>query len=285
MRSSFPTLTPGFWRNRRSPKLTAGCWWSTGSRIYASISEAAMESDRETREPGRADATPVRAHCMRKARCTSSQTAVNLYTIFRLRPRRSHRFARQIDMSTPNRQSACVPCFAPPTAENPALAFEPAQGTDSRSIPGLDYYGACRSANNSTGDFFKFIALDGRRLLASIGETPGPVMSPRAMMTAVQAHFPGVAASGPDSLAAAASRLNRALCDVASDGSLTTLFCACIDPLRRVLRYLSAGHESALLFRATHFSAHRLEPTGTVLGLTSRTVYRSEERRVGRESR
>jgi sigma-B regulation protein RsbU (phosphoserine phosphatase) len=99
------------------------------------------------------------------------------------------------------------------------------------------------------------------------------------MMTAVQAHFPGVAASGPDSLAAAASRLNRALCDVASDGSLTTLFCACIDPLRRVLRYLSAGHESALLFRATHFSAHRLEPTGTVLGLTSRTVYR--QRSVG----
>jgi sigma-B regulation protein RsbU (phosphoserine phosphatase) len=182
-------------------------------------------------------------------------------------------------MSTPNRQSACVPFFAPPTAENPALAFEPAPGTDSRSIPGLDYYGACRSANNSTGDFFKFIPLDGRRLLASIGETPGPGMSPRAMMTAVQAHFPGVAASGPDSLAAAASRLNRALCDVASDGSLTTLFCACIDPLRRVLRYLSAGHESALLFRATHFSAHRLEPTGTVLGLTSRTVYR--QRSVG----
>jgi sigma-B regulation protein RsbU (phosphoserine phosphatase) len=148
-----------------------------------------------------------------------------------------------------------------------------------RSIPGVDYYGACRPASRSTGDFFEFSPLDGRRLFASIGQTPGPGMSSRAVMAAVGALFRGVATSGPDALAVAASRLNRALCDVASDGSLTALFCACIDPLRHVLRYLSAGYESALLFRASRFSAHRLEPTGTVLGLTSRSVYR--QRSVG----
>jgi sigma-B regulation protein RsbU (phosphoserine phosphatase) len=138
----------------------------------------------------------------------------------------------------------------------------------------LDYYGACRPCGATSGDFFEFIPLDGRRLLAAIGQTAGPGVSSVTMMAAVKAHFRGIVSGGPDALAAAASRLNRALCDVASDGSLTTLFCACLDPLRRVLRYLSAGHESALLFRANHLHVHRLEPTGTVLGLTSRTVYR-----------
>ena len=132
----------------------------------------------------------------------------------------------------------------------------------------------CRRAGGGCGDFFAFVPLDGRRLLAAIGQTPGPGMSSSTMVTAVTAHFRGVVSSGPDALAAAASRLNHALCDVASDGSLTTLFCACFDPLRRALRYLSAGHESALLFRASRLRAHRLEPTGTVLGLTARTVYR-----------
>ncbi|MGB9457243.1 MAG: SpoIIE family protein phosphatase [Bryobacteraceae bacterium] len=152
---------------------------------------------------------------------------------------------------------------------------------ESASIPNLDYFGACRPAGNVCGDFFEFIPLDGRRLFASIGETPGPGMSSRAVMTAVGAHFRGIAAGGPGALAVAASRLNRALCDVASDGSLTTLFCACIDPLRRALRYLSAGHESALLLRANRWRVHRLEPTGTVLGLTSRTVYRQRTLALG----
>ena len=145
---------------------------------------------------------------------------------------------------------------------------------ESRWIPGLDYYGACRSAGNASGDFVKLIPLEGRRLLASIGQTPGPGMSSLTVSTAVEAHFRGVTGGGSDALSAAASRLNRALCDLASDGSLTTLFCACIDPLRRVLRYLSAGHESALLYRANGWRARRLEATGTVLGLSSRTVFR-----------
>jgi len=184
-------------------------------------------------------------------------------------------------MSTRNQQADFVPFFAPPTGENPFLVFQPAQGMESWPLPGLDYYGACRPASNPTGDFFKFIPLDGHRLLASIGQTPGPGLSAPTVMTAVEAHFRGIASGGPDALAAAASRLNRALCDIASDGSLTTLFFACIDPLRRSLRYLSAGHESALLFHASRFRVHRLEPTGTVLGLTSRTVYRQRTVSLG----
>ncbi len=181
------------------------------------------------------------------------------------------------NMSTRNPHSALVPFLASTTGDTVGSV----QGMESQSIPGLDHYGACRPAGNASGDFFGFIPLDVRRLLAFIGETPGPGMSSLAVTTSVETHFRGVADGGPNSLAAAASRLNHALCDVASDGSLTTLFCACIDPLRCVLRYLSAGYESALLLRANDRRVHRLETTGTVLGLTSRTVYRQRTVALG----
>lgn len=177
-------------------------------------------------------------------------------------------------MSTRNPHSALVPFVAPPIGADPSLVFQPAQGPDSRPVPGLDYYGTCRPAGRASGDFFDFIPLDSHHLFASIGEAPGPDIPSLAVMTAVDAHFRGITAGESDALAAAASRLNRALCNVASAGSIATLFCACIDPLRRALRYLSAGHEPALLFRANRFRVHRLEATGTVLGLTNRTVYR-----------
>jgi len=141
-------------------------------------------------------------------------------------------------------------------------------------LAGLDYHGASQPADGACGDFFGFLAIGERRLLASIGEAPGSPLPALAVKAAIDAHFRSGGAGETDGLAAAASRLNRALCDSPVSGSILTLFCACIDPLRRVVCYLSAGHEPALLVRANRFRMHRLEPTGTVLGLTSRTVYR-----------
>jgi sigma-B regulation protein RsbU (phosphoserine phosphatase) len=49
-----------------------------------------------------------------------------------------------------------------------------------------------------------------------------------------------------------------------------------IDPGRRQLRYVSAGHEPALLFRPRSGRLRRLESTGTVLGLTARSKFREK---------
>jgi sigma-B regulation protein RsbU (phosphoserine phosphatase) len=177
-------------------------------------------------------------------------------------------------MSTRHPHSATAPFAAPPFDLDSPLILRAEQAAEGRQVPGLDYYGACRPAGHAAGDFFAFIPPDGHQLLAFIGEAPGAGVPLLAVSAAVDAHFRGIAAEDPDALAASASHLNTALCNVAETGSIMTLFCACIDPMRRVLRYLSAGHEPALLLRAGRYRAHRLEPTGTVLGLTSRTVCR-----------
>jgi len=69
------------------------------------------------------------------------------------------------------------------------------------------------------------------------------------------------------------------LCQVAPDNIYVTLFYALIDPQRRELRYVSAGHEPALLLRKRSGRVQRLGSTGTVLGLTGRTAY--EQRTMG----
>ena len=179
-------------------------------------------------------------------------------------------------MSTQHSHSASFPVTAPPIGEN---RFSPFLPTRSQPVPGLDYYGACRTAAGAAGDFFEFNPLDGGRLLVSIGETLGSGVPALVMTAAVRAHFHGVAAGGVDALAVAAARLNRTLCGAAAAGPLTMLFCAYIDPRRRVLRYLSAGHQSALVIRAVGWRTQFLETTGTVLGLSSRATYR--QRTVG----
>jgi serine phosphatase RsbU (regulator of sigma subunit) len=179
-------------------------------------------------------------------------------------------------MSTSNSHSASFPVSGSPIGENPYPLFQPIR---SQAVPGLDYHGACRTVAGDCGDFFEFIPLDGGRLLVSFGETLGPGVSPPVMTATVRAHFHGIGAGGVDALAAAAAQLNRTLCSAAAAGSLTKLFCAYIDPLRQVLRYLSAGHQSAFLIRAIGWRTRFLETTGTVLGLTSRAVFR--QRTIG----
>jgi phosphoserine phosphatase RsbU/P len=68
--------------------------------------------------------------------------------------------------------------------------------------------------------------------------------------------------------------LNRTTCEICPEEFWATLFYAEIDPLRHRLQYVNAGHEPALLVRVQAGRVHRLESTGTVLGLTSRTGYR-----------
>jgi sigma-B regulation protein RsbU (phosphoserine phosphatase) len=67
--------------------------------------------------------------------------------------------------------------------------------------------------------------------------------------------------------------LNHAAWLASPDNFYATLFYAYLDPLRRELQYVSAGHESALLVRRRKGRVHRLDSTGTVLGLSERTVY------------
>ena len=139
---------------------------------------------------------------------------------------------------------------------------------------GLDYYGECQPAGQTVRDFFDFLALPSNGLLVFIGEVSGAGIGARLLASGIQALLRTGHTQALGDLGALVQGLNRSICDIASADFYATLFCAYLNPFRRQLQYVSAGHEPALLFDQSSKRLRRLESTGTVLGLTTRSAYR-----------
>jgi sigma-B regulation protein RsbU (phosphoserine phosphatase) len=124
--------------------------------------------------------------------------------------------------------------------------------------------------------------LAGNELAVWVGDVSGQGIGAAILMSEIQAFLRGLTDSGSGERAGVVEALNRVVCEVAPDNIFATLFYAHIDPRRSEVRYVSAGHEPPLLWRKRTGRAHRLDITGTVLGLTGRTVYK--ERTIGVEA-
>lgn len=140
-------------------------------------------------------------------------------------------------------------------------------------IAGLDYYGECQVADEVGGDFFDFIPLAGRGLGLSVGDVSGHGVSSAIVMSGLQVLLRSLSMQGNGAISETVQRLNRSICQVAPEHLYASLFFAWIDPVRREMRYVNAGHEPALLVRKNTNIVHRFTSTGTVLGLTPETAY------------
>ena len=138
---------------------------------------------------------------------------------------------------------------------------------------GLDYFGECRPARDSGGDFHDFTVMAPSGLAVSVGDVSADGLGTGILMSGLRALLRSLAAHGPDEIGRLVRDLNRAAWQASSGDFHMTLFHACLDPVRRQLEYVSAGHEPALLIRRRTGRVHRLESTGTVIGLSDRTVY------------
>jgi sigma-B regulation protein RsbU (phosphoserine phosphatase) len=92
-------------------------------------------------------------------------------------------------------------------------------------------------------------------------------------MSGLQAFLRGLTIRGCGEIASVVEEVNPAVHQTSPENFHATLFYAHFDPLHRQLRYVSAGHEPALLLRRRTGCVHRLESTGTVLGLTDRSRF------------
>jgi sigma-B regulation protein RsbU (phosphoserine phosphatase) len=141
-----------------------------------------------------------------------------------------------------------------------------------RNAAALDYYGESQLLGG--GDFFDFIPCQPRGLVAVVGEVSGHSAAAAALLLPALRGFLRTSLPGDSGdIRRVVRDLNRALCDTSPDSFYATLFCAAVDPELRQLHYVNAGHEPALLVRGEGGRVYRLETTGTVLGLTTRSGY------------
>ncbi|MDP8990451.1 MAG: PP2C family protein-serine/threonine phosphatase, partial [Acidobacteriota bacterium] len=140
-------------------------------------------------------------------------------------------------------------------------------------IDGLDYYGECRPVGEVGGDFFDFASVDQTSLLVSIGDVSGKGVPAAIIMAGVQASLRALGLNHRGRISDLIENLNRMVWQLSPDNFYATLFYARIDGVRRELHYVNAGHDRALLLRNGAKRAISLECTGTVLGLSTRSVY------------
>ena len=139
-------------------------------------------------------------------------------------------------------------------------------------IQGLDYSGR-RRAGQTGGDFFDFISRPAGSLAVCMGAAPVPGAESALMVSGLENLLCSLSTEAETRPALIAATLNRSVCGAAGDDSYATLFYASVDPLRRQLSYVNAGHEPALLLRKRQNRAIILESTGAILGLTHRSSY------------
>jgi sigma-B regulation protein RsbU (phosphoserine phosphatase) len=145
-------------------------------------------------------------------------------------------------------------------------------GQQAPQIQGLDYSGRRRTGETG-GDFFDFISSPAGILTVCMGAAPIPGAESTLMVSGLENLLCSLSAQAETRPALIADALNRSVCRAPGDNSYATLFYASVDPLRRQLSYVNAGHEPALLLRKRQNRAIVLESTGAILGLTHRTSY------------
>ena len=157
----------------------------------------------------------------------------------------------------------------------------PHSGSD---LAGIDICGRSIYCDHTGGDYYDYFeakAADGPKLYAVVGDVSDHGLPSALLMTTARA-FLREAASRPGSVANVVARVNRQLSrDVQATGRFMTLFFAEIDRPNRIIRWIRAGHEPALVYEPRSGEFTELRGRGGLpLGVLEDAVYEEEQREL-----
>jgi serine phosphatase RsbU (regulator of sigma subunit) len=137
--------------------------------------------------------------------------------------------------------------------------------------PFAELQGVSIPAHELGGDFFNYFDLPRGEVALFMGDVSGKGVPAALLMANLQATLKARIPLETD-LAAFARQLDRDVETSTPPEVYLTLFLGILDPARRELRYVNAGHESPFLLRRDG-RLERLDPTGRPIGLMSGGTY------------
>ncbi len=147
-------------------------------------------------------------------------------------------------------------------------------------VPGLDVAGESRYCDETGGDYYDYLFPGGGRIGVVVGDVADHGVSSALLMASVRASF-RQRATIPGSLARMVGDVNRRICeDVGDSGAFVTLFFALIDPEKRRLEWVNAGHEPGLLIDTAGGGAQELKGGGLPLGVDEKAVFTAFDARI-----
>jgi sigma-B regulation protein RsbU (phosphoserine phosphatase) len=146
------------------------------------------------------------------------------------------------------------------------------------AIDGLDIAARSLYCDETGGDYYDFIGNDNKQLNAVIGDVSGHGISSAILMASVRAflrqrvHLPG-------NLSRMMSDVNRQLInDVEDSGNFMTLFYLRLDPAKRCLSWIRAGHDPAIFYNPFLDRFNDLHGKGPALGIAGQAIFEENEK-------
>ena len=137
---------------------------------------------------------------------------------------------------------------------------------ESPAIGGLDYEGTCRPAATIGGDYYDFLPLPAGRIGFAIGDVSGKGIPAALLMASLRASLRGLAITGSGEIPELMANLNRLIYEASPSDRFATLFYGVFDPAARTFRFVNAGHNPPILFRAATGEVVRLKDGGLMIG-------------------
>jgi len=142
-------------------------------------------------------------------------------------------------------------------------------------FPGLDVAGRSVYCEETGGDYFDYLT-DGDALQLVIGDVAGHGIPSALLMSSVRASLRQRYDGGGD-IGAVVSDVNRQIAqDVGDSGRFMTLLALLVDPVRRELRWVRAGHDPGILYRPGEGRFEDLGGAGIALGVDPAWTYRTQ---------
>ena len=148
--------------------------------------------------------------------------------------------------------------------------------TKSPYLKGFDVSGTSLYCDQTGGDYYDYFLLPDDKLGITVADACGHGVGAAMLMTTVRAFLISAIEdyTTPGHLI---NHINRLISrDCAPSCSFTTMFFLEIDPKKRTLQWIRAGHEPALLYQKHLDSFRKLDGKGTVLGIDESTVFKTE---------
>jgi sigma-B regulation protein RsbU (phosphoserine phosphatase) len=143
-------------------------------------------------------------------------------------------------------------------------------------VEGLDISGKSIYCDETGGDYYDFISIgdnDKNKIGVAIGDVSGHGISSALLMATVRSSL-RQRASLPGSIANIISDINYQLVqDVEDSGQFMTMFYLSIDPMKRHLHWIRAGHDPAIFYDPGSDSFEELGGSGLSLGVDENWVF------------
>lgn len=134
-------------------------------------------------------------------------------------------------------------------------------------IEGIECAATVWPCDDSGGDYYDFMKLDEHRLAFCVGDATGHGIGAAFITTTARACLRACINHEALDLGPLFERVSGLLENDLADGKFITMFLGVYDSRDRRISYVSAGHDSGILYRAATNCFEELEATGAPLGI------------------